>query len=39
VGIKEVNDGFGLVSIMDFDLGYFDLEGLRFEWYAPLRLE
>jgi hypothetical protein len=26
VGIKEVQDGFWLVSFMDYDLGYIDLE-------------
>jgi hypothetical protein len=26
VGIKEVQDDIGLVSFMDYDLGYFDLE-------------
>jgi putative transposase len=26
VGIKEVHDDIGLVSFMDYDLGYFDLE-------------
>ena len=26
VGIKEVDDGIWLVSFMDYDLGYFDLE-------------
>ncbi len=26
VGIKEVHDGIWLVSFMDYDLGYFDLE-------------
>lgn len=31
VGIKEVGDGIWLVSFMDYDLGYFDLEGIRFE--------
>jgi len=31
VGIKEVADGIWLVSFMDYDLGYFDLEGIRFE--------
>lgn len=31
VGIKEVGDGIWLVSFMDYDLGYFDLEGMRFE--------
>jgi len=34
VGIKEVSDGIWLVSFMDYDLGYFDLEGIRFE---PIR--
>jgi hypothetical protein len=27
VGIKEVHDDIWLVSVMDYDLGYFDLEG------------
>lgn len=31
VGIKEVDDGIWLVSFMDYDLGYFDWEGKRFE--------
>jgi putative transposase len=31
VGIKEIDDGIWLVSFMDYDLGYFDLEGNRFE--------
>ena len=31
IGIKEVQDGIWLVSFMDYDLGYFDEEGLRFE--------
>jgi putative transposase len=26
VGIKEVHDDIWLVSFMDYDLGYFDLE-------------
>jgi hypothetical protein len=26
VGIKEVHDDIGLVSFMEYDLGYFDLE-------------
>ncbi|HZS57204.1 MAG TPA: hypothetical protein VFA65_22570 [Bryobacteraceae bacterium] len=26
VGIKEVDDGIWLVSVMDYDLGYIDLE-------------
>jgi hypothetical protein len=26
VGIKEVHDGVWLVCIMDYDLGYFDLD-------------
>ena len=26
VGIKEVHDGIWLVSFMDYDLGYFDLD-------------
>jgi len=26
VGIKEVQDGIWLVSFMDYDLGYIDLE-------------
>ena len=26
VGIKEVDDGIWLVSFMDYDLGYFDLD-------------
>jgi putative transposase len=31
VGLKEVGDGIWLVSFMDYDLGYFDFEGIRFE--------
>jgi len=31
VGLKEVGDGIWLVSFMDYDLGYFDFEGKRFE--------
>lgn len=31
VGVKEVDDGIWLVSFMGYDLGYFDLEGIRFE--------
>jgi len=31
VGVKEVDDGIWLVSFMNYDLGYFDLEGKRFE--------
>jgi putative transposase len=31
VGVKETDDGIWLVSFMDYDLGYFDEEGLRFE--------
>lgn len=31
VGIKETDDGIWLVTFMNFDLGYFDEEGLRFE--------
>jgi len=31
VGVKEVDDGIWLVSFMKYDLGYFDLEGKRFE--------
>jgi hypothetical protein len=27
VGIKEVDDGIWLVTFMDYDLGYIDLEG------------
>ena len=26
VGVKEVDDGIWLVSFMDYDLGYFDLD-------------
>ena len=29
VGIKEVHDDIWLVSFMDYDLGYFDLETAR----------
>jgi hypothetical protein len=31
VGIKENEDGIWLVSFMNYDLGYFDYEGMRFE--------
>lgn len=31
MGLKEINDGIWLVSFMDYDLGYFDLESKRFE--------
>lgn len=31
VGLKETDDGIWLVSFMDYDLGYFDDEGLRLE--------
>lgn len=31
VGVKEVGDGIWLVTFMDYDLGYFDFEGKRFE--------
>ena len=31
VGVKEVEDGIWLVSFMDYDLGFFDLDGKRFE--------
>lgn len=31
VGLKENDEGIWLVSFMNFDLGYFDLEGMRFE--------
>ena len=31
VGLKECDDGIWLVSFMDYDLGYFDHEGMRFE--------
>ena len=31
VGIKEIDDGIWLVSFMNYDLGYFDLEGVRFD--------
>jgi len=27
VGVKEVDDGIWLVTFMDYDLGYIDLEG------------
>jgi hypothetical protein len=29
VGIKEVDEGIWLVSFMDYDLGYIDLEGKK----------
>jgi putative transposase len=31
VGVKEMDDGIWLVTFMDYDLGYFDFEGKRFE--------
>jgi hypothetical protein len=31
VGIKELDDGIWLVSFMDYDLGYFDVESELFE--------
>jgi len=31
VGIREVSDGIWLVSFMDYDLGYFDLENSKVE--------
>ena len=31
VGIKETEDKIGLVSFMDYDLGYFDEESYRLE--------
>ena len=31
VGIKEVADGIWLVTFMDYDLGFFDLEAKRLE--------
>lgn len=31
VGIKEVRDGIWLVTFMDYDLGYFDLENQKIE--------
>lgn len=31
VGVKEAEDGIWLVSFMNYDLGYFDFEGMRFE--------
>jgi putative transposase len=31
VGVKEINDGIWLVSFMDYDLGYFDLDSSNFE--------
>ena len=31
VGVKEQDDGIWLVSFMNYDLGYFDYEGMRFE--------
>jgi len=40
VGLKEVGDGIWLVSFMDYDLGYFDFEGKRFEPIGnPFRLK
>lgn len=31
VGVKEVNEGIWLVSFMNYDLGYFDLESQKIE--------
>ena len=31
VGVKEVEDGIWLLSFMDYDLGYFDLESKKVE--------
>ncbi len=31
MGLKEVNDGIWLVSFMDYDLGYFDVDDEKFE--------
>jgi putative transposase len=31
LGLKEVSDGVWLVTFMDYDLGYFDIESCRFE--------
>ena len=31
VGVKENDEGIWLVTFTNCDLGYFDLEGLRFE--------
>lgn len=31
VGIKEVQDGIWLVSFLEYDLGYFDLDSCRVE--------
>jgi len=31
VGIKETEEGIWLVSFMDYDLGYFDLENLTLQ--------
>lgn len=31
LGLKEVSDGTWLVTFMDYDLGYFDIESCRFE--------
>lgn len=31
MGIKEVTDGIWLVSFMDYDLGYFDIDSCKFE--------
>jgi putative transposase len=35
VGIKEVQDDIWLVSFMDYDLGYFDLETRVLEPLGP----
>ena len=31
VEVKEVEDGIWVVSVLDYDLGYFDEEGKRIE--------
>jgi len=31
VGVKEINDGIWLVTFMDYDLGYFDLDAKKIE--------
>jgi putative transposase len=31
VGLKETDDGVWLVTFMDYDLGYFDIESRRLE--------
>ena len=39
VGIKEVHDDIRLVSFMDYDLGYFDLDNRVLYHLTPVRPE